>query len=235
MAAAGHGRRPIALTDRPACDHRRMRSVAVSLLTVTALGLAGCGGSGSSLQSGPSPAANRAARRLLIPGLTGVPNPPPSGRRASPDAVRVIRAWSDALRTGQVKTAAGYFSVPSEMVNGAGPGGTVALIHIASRQQALAANQSLPCGAKLVSADQRGRYVNALFRLTGRSGPGGDATCGGAQGQTARTNFLIADNRIIEWIRAPDDPGDNGNGSGGVAPPGGGSPGGGSSGGAPVV
>ena len=202
---------------------------------VTALGLAGCGGSGSGLTSGPSPAANRAARRLLSPGLSSVPTPPPSGLKASPQAVRVIRAWSDALRAGHVSTAAGYFAVPSEMVNGAGPGGTVALIHIASPHQAEAANQSLPCGAKLISADQRGRYVNALFRLTGRSGPGGTSSCGGAQGQTARTNFLIADNRIIEWIRAPDDPGDNGGGSGGVAPPGGGSPGGGATGGAPVV
>ncbi|MDQ6729928.1 MAG: hypothetical protein M3022_06430 [Actinomycetota bacterium] len=211
-----------------------MRSVALSLLTVTALGVAGCGGSASSLSPGPNAAANRAARRLLTPGLTSVPTPPPSGRKASPDAVRVIRAWSDALRAGHVTTAAGYFAVPSEMVNGAGSGGTVALIHISSLDQAEAANQGLPCGAKLISADQRGRYVNALFRLTGRSGPGGSSSCGGAQGQTARTNFLIADNRIIEWIRAPDDPGDNGNGSGGVAPPGGASPGGGSTG-APVV
>lgn len=212
-----------------------MRSLAAGLLTVTALALTGCGGSGSHPESGPSPAANRAAKRLLSPGLSRVPTPPPSGRKASPDAVHVIRAWSDALRAGHVHTAAGYFSVPSEMVNGAGPGGTVALIHIASQHQAEAANQSLPCGAKLVSADQRGRYVNALFKLTGRAGPGGSSSCGGAQGQTARTNFLIADGRIIEWIRAPDDPGDNGGGSGGVAPPGGGSPGGGSSGGAPVV
>lgn len=208
-----------------------MRSVAVSLLTVTALGLAGCGGSGPNPGSAPNPAANRAARRLLSPGLTSVPTPAPTGAKASPDAVRVIRAWSDALRAGHVRTAAGYFSVPSEMVNGAGPGGTVALIHITSQHQAEAANQSLPCGAKLVSADQRGRYVNALFKLTGRAGPGGSGSCGAAQDQTARTNFLIADGRIIEWIRAPDDPGDNGSGSGGVAPPGGASP----SGGSPVV
>jgi len=212
-----------------------MRNLAMSLLLVTALGLAGCGGSGAKLSSGPSPTANRAARRLLAPGLTSVPTPPPSGQRASPDAVRVIRAWSDALRAGHVHTAAGYFSVPSEMVNGAGPGGAVAVIKIGSARQAEAANQTLPCGAKLVSTDQRGRYVNALFRLTGRSGPGGSSSCGGAQGQTARTNFLIADGRIIEWIRAPDDPGDNGNGPGGVAPPGGGSPGGTSSGSSPVV
>lgn len=212
-----------------------MRNGAVSLLMVTVLGLAGCGGSGSSLSPGPNPAANRAARRLLTPGLTSVPAPPPSGHPASPDAVRVIRAWSDALRAGHVHAAAGYFSVPSEMVNGAGPGGTLAVIKIGSPGQAEAANQTLPCGAKLISADQRGRYVNALFRLTGRSGPGGTSSCGGAPGQTARTNFLIADGRIIEWIRAPDDPGDNGNGPGGIAPPGGGSPGGSSTGPSPVV
>ena len=58
------------------------------------------------------------------------------------------------------------------------------------------------------SADQRGRYVNALFRLTGRSGLGG-STCGTGVGQTARTNFVIVGGRIVEWIRAPDDPGDN--------------------------
>ena len=51
--------------------------------------------------------------------------------------------------------------------------------------------------------------MNALFRLTGRPGLGGSG-CGGGVGQTARTNFMIAHGRIVEWIRAPDDPGDNG-------------------------
>jgi hypothetical protein len=66
---------------------------------------------------------------------------------------------------------------------------------------------TLPCGAKFISADQRGPYINALFRLTDRPGPGGG--CGAGAGQTARTNFVISARRIVEWIRAPDDPGDN--------------------------
>ena len=104
------------------------------------------------------------------------------------------------------------------MVNRVGPGGTVAVIRIGSLTQAEAANTTLPCGARFVSADQRGRYVNALFKLTGRTGPGGDA-CASGKGQTARTNFLIADARIVEWIRAPDDPGDNGSTPGGAGGP----------------
>jgi hypothetical protein len=59
-----------------------------------------------------------------------------------------------------------------------------------------------------VSADQRGRFTNALFRLTGRLGPGG-SDCGSGAGTTARTNFVISHGKIVAWIRAPDDPGDN--------------------------
>ena len=66
-------------------------------------------------------------------------------------------------------------------------------------------------GARFISADQRGAYVNALFRLTERPGPGGG--CGSGTGQTARTNLVIRGGRIVEWIRAPDDPGDNQHGT----------------------
>jgi hypothetical protein len=120
----------------------------------------------------------------------------------------VIRSWADALRHGDLRRAAWYFALPSTMINGVGPGGTVSVLRIHSVLQAEYANATLPCGARFVSADQRGRYVNALFRLTGRPGPGG-ASCTPGAGQTARTNFVIRGGRIVEWIRAPDDPGDN--------------------------
>jgi hypothetical protein len=93
------------------------------------------------------------------------------------------------------------------MINGAGVGGLALVTTIDTRAEAEAANASLPCGAKVISADQRGRYVNVLFRLTNRTGPGGG--CGSGVGQTARTNFVIAGGLIQEWIRAPDEPGDN--------------------------
>jgi hypothetical protein len=83
------------------------------------------------------------------------------------------------------------------------------LITIHNLAQAEAANETLSCGARLISADQRGRYVSALFRLTGRPGPGG-GNCGSGAGETARTNFLIANGRISAWIRAPEGPGENG-------------------------
>jgi hypothetical protein len=145
------------------------------------------------------------------PGLPGetIPTPGPTGIRPAAADVAVIRAWSDALRQGNVQAAARYFALPSVMINGTDASGTALVISIGSRSQARAANVSLPCGARFISADQRGRYVNALFRLTGRPGPGG-SDCGSGAGQTARTNFVIAGGLIVEWIRAPDDPGDNG-------------------------
>lgn len=143
------------------------------------------------------------------PGQRAVPTPGPTGLPAAASAVGVIRGWADALRHGDVRTAARYFALPSIMVNGTDTAGAALLITIGTRAQALAANSTLPCGARLISTDQRGRFVNALFRLTGRPGPGG-TDCGGGVGSTARTNFVISHGRIVEWIRAPDDPGDNG-------------------------
>ncbi len=94
------------------------------------------------------------------------------------------------------------------MINGGGANGSASVIKIHTIAQAEAANATLPCGARFLSADMRGRYVNALFELTGRPGPGG-SDCGTGAGETARTNFVIAGGRIVQWIRAPDDPGDN--------------------------
>ena len=53
-----------------------------------------------------------------------------------------------------------------------------------------------------------GQLVQALFRLTGRPGPGG-STCNPGAGETARTNFVIRSGHIRVWLRAPDEPGDN--------------------------
>ena len=58
--------------------------------------------------------------------------------------------------------------------------------------------------------DQRGPYINALFKLTDRSGPGGGTHgCGSGAGTTARVNFIIINGKITHWLRAPSQPGDN--------------------------
>ncbi len=120
-------------------------------------------------------------------------------------AVRVIRGWSSALRSGHVAAAAAYFQIPSVLFLGNGPP-----VEIRSHAEARVANAALPCGAELISTHRVGRFVNALFRLTNRPGQGGAGGCGPGTGQTARTNFLIKNGRIVEWLRAPDQPGDNG-------------------------
>jgi hypothetical protein len=155
--------------------------------------LAGACGSGTSILHSAAPVARP----------TNAPN------TGSVNGVAVIRAWSDALRRGDVRAAARYFALPSVMVNGSDGAGRTLVIAIGSRAQAEEANAALPCGARLLSAEPRGRYVNALFRLTGRPGLGG-TDCGSGAGRTARTNFVIAHGLIVQWIRAPDDPGDNG-------------------------
>ena len=129
--------------------------------------------------------------------------------------MRVIRAWSTDLRRGDVDGAARYFALPSRFINGPDGEGQVPVITIENHAEAVLVNETLPCGAVFISADQRGRYINALFRLTDRPGTG--AGCGSGAGHAARTNFVIAAGRIVEWIRAPQEPGDSQRGS---TPPG---------------
>jgi hypothetical protein len=190
-----------------------------SFVAVMATGaVVGCGSSGTHSSSSTTVRHARRAPAQSVPALPAlphdgsgdatVPTPGPTGIEPTAAAVAVIRDWSAALRRGDVRGAARYFAVPSLMVNGTDSSGGAVVIPIGTRPEAEAANASLPCGAELVSADQRGRYVNALFRLTGRPGLGG-SDCDGGVGQTARTNFVISGDRIVEWIRAPDDRGDN--------------------------
>jgi hypothetical protein len=202
---------------------------ALGIVSVAALVLSGCGSGGAStarrrgdaqqhvgiLTSPPNTVPEAPPNQVpqappsAGPGGTiAIPAPGPTGIAASASAVRVIRAWSYALRQGNVQGAARLFALPSEMINDGGTSGPVSVIKIHTIVQAEAANAALPCGATFLSADMRGRYVNALFELTGRPGPGG-SDCGSGAGLTARTNFVIDGGRIVRWIRAPDDPGDN--------------------------
>ena len=78
----------------------------------------------------------------------------------------MIDDWSRTLRRGDVEGAAGYFAIPSVAENGPG------LIRIADRGDARLFNESLPCGAGLIRADDEGEFIVATFRLTERPGPG---------------------------------------------------------------
>jgi hypothetical protein len=159
-----------------------------------------------------------AHRRLLVAslvgafataGCAGTSVLPGHGHGAEQSAfeqsVNVIKGWSSALRTGHVRAAAEYFQIPSVFVNG--PQDEFVLHSFAAVE---VVNRLLPCGAKYVSANIHGPYINVLFKLTDRPGPGGGTHgCGSGAGTTARVNFIIRNGKITHWLRAPSEPGDN--------------------------
>ena len=119
-----------------------------------------------------------------------------SRRDASPAGV--VRAWSDALRHGEVAQAARYFEVPSLVANGGPPQ------RLTTGAQILEFNAGLPCGAKLVATERGPRgFTIATFVLTERPGPG---TCGAGVGSTARTAFRVRGGKITDWLRVQDIP-----------------------------
>jgi hypothetical protein len=111
---------------------------------------------------------------------------------ADPEAEQVIAAWAEALRRGDVETAASYFAIPSVAENGP------LLLRIRSEADAVSFNESLPCGGDLIRAEGEGDFTTATFRLTERPGPG---TCGQGTGETAKAAFVIRDGEIVEWRR----------------------------------
>jgi hypothetical protein len=155
-------------------DRRFLFKALVTSVVALALIAAGCGGGDqSTTTSAQTPAAE------------------PEVADADPDDVEVISGWVDALRAGDTERAAGYFAIPSTAENGP------LLTEIESKQDALAFNESLPCGAKLISARSEGDFTTATFRLTER--PGGD--CGTGTGAKASTSFEIEGAKIVEWRR----------------------------------
>jgi hypothetical protein len=160
--------------------HRTLLAVSI------AVALAGC--------AGPS----------VLPGHGGGGGHGDPPQTAFARSVTVIKGWSNALRTGHIQAAAGYFRLPAVFVNG--PEEELVL-H--SRSQVLTVNRLLPCGAVYVSARQQRHTIDALFRLTDRPGPGGGPNgCGDGVGTTARVNFVIHNGKITHWLRAPSLPGD---------------------------
>ena len=97
---------------------RGVRRVACLALLVGSVALSACGGSGD---DSPQRAA---APRSTSTAMPTTPTQPPRGTprqqqvpgRAAgapdPDATRVIKAWTNALRQGHVEAAARYFALP---------------------------------------------------------------------------------------------------------------------------
>ena len=77
----------------------------------------------------------------------------------------MIDDWAAALSEGDVEAAADYFALPSIAQNGTPP------LDLESREDVIAFNEALPCGAELVEAtEEDGRFIVATFELTERPG-----------------------------------------------------------------
>ena len=148
------------------------KATATALLAAIAIAVAGCN----------DDSENKSSAGPAVPSAT-----------APAQDTRIIRRWSELLLKGKVDAATGLFSVPATVQNGTGP------LLLDSRQQVFGFNESLPCGAKLLSTTRREPYTIATFRLTER--PGGD--CGTGGGHKAATAFRIEDGKIVEWLRVP--------------------------------
>jgi len=166
----------------------RMRSSAWLASAGAALLLGACGGGGDDRDKLTTP---RAAEQR--------PEAAPADEQASkvdPADVRIVRAWADTLRRGDVRGAARYFALPSVVSNGTAP------ITLETRADARFFNRTLPCGARLIETEPapHGFFI-ATFRLTERPGPG---ECGPGTGETARTAFRVRDEHITDWLRVQD-------------------------------
>ena len=112
------------------------------------------------------------------------------------DDAAAITAWAETLAGGDASGAAQFFALPSVAENG------LIEIQIETLEDAVAFNESLPCGAEVVSTEDGGDGTTiARFTLTER--PGGN--CGPGVGGSASTAFLIEDGKITEWRRVPNE------------------------------
>ena len=160
-----------------------MRTLAtLTAAALLAFGAAACGSDDDPTETGGASESSEAAE---IPG------------GADPEAVQVIDDWSRTLSEGDLEGAADYFAVPSIAQNGTPP------LDLDSRDDVIAFNETLPCGAALIEATEEDRFIVATFELSDRPGGG----CGSGAGGEAKTAFVIEDGKIVEWWRrAADDP-----------------------------
>jgi hypothetical protein len=172
-----------------------LRPLATTALCVVVL--AGCGGSS---------ADDQARTHTVAPDVTPQPSTPldlPQGiplaaaGPAKPADAKVVRAWSNALRAGDVAAATALWAVPSKVQNG-----TPVLV-MPTRTHVRVFNASLPCGSVVTSTGAANGFTITTFRLTQRKG----SHCDAAAGATARSAIRVRNGKIVEWYRLPDAPG----------------------------
>jgi len=174
-----------------------MRLRLLALAAICAVTVSACGGSDNGDRDGARTARTTPGRPApAVPGLPrGVPQRSTSA--ADPAQAKVIRAWTDALRSGDIEAASALWAVPSKVQNG------TPLVSLRSRAAVALFQSSLPCGAQVTATAGAPRdFTIVTVRLTERRG----ANCGSGAGVSARTAIRVLDGKITEWYRLPDDP-----------------------------
>ncbi len=186
-----------------ACDPRRRACARARYRPALRAALGACGGddAGDDERSG-SRRRLPSSRQPAPAGPGGALQIPPevpfkATGSGDPEAIKVIRLWTDALRRSDVERASALWAVPSKVQNG------TPVLTLDSAAAVRLFNDSLSCGSRLVSAlGGRNGFTVAVFTLTSRPG----ADCGTGRGNDARTAILVRGGRIVEWYRLPDDP-----------------------------
>jgi hypothetical protein len=108
-----------------------------------------------------------------------------------PSPPAIVRAWSRDLNANDNKAAAALFVRGARVIQ---PGVDVRL----TPRLALAFNESLPCGGKIVHMTRHGERVVATFLLTERPKHRCDAP-----GQKAAAVFVVRNGLIVRWEQIP--------------------------------
>ena len=108
------------------------------------------------------------------------------GSGESPESI--VRAWSDALNTGDNEAAADLFAPGAEVVQGD------RTIRLRTHDDAVAWNSALPCSGRIVELESDGDTVTATFLLDDRPTSPCDAP-----GAEATAAFHVVEGKIVLW------------------------------------
>ena len=127
------------------------------------------------------PLAIGLASALLAVGCGGGPPSPES----------VVRAWSEALNSGDNEAAAELFAPNAEVIQGRS-------FILETKREAIFFNASLPCSGEIVAVETEGDTVTATFRLGHRERSRCDAP-----GAEATAAFRVNEGKIVLWQQLP--------------------------------
>ena len=156
----------------------------LTALVALLVGLAGCGGGEERAETTPT-------QPIPPPEIEGTsPLVPTVAVGAAPAGARqVIRSWAAAVRREDWGRAADLVATRARVQTGP------EVETLAGRNQVLAWNASLPCGATVERMGGARGYAIVRFRLSRRP----SADCDGGVGNVVRAAIRVADGRIVSF------------------------------------